>query len=68
MSIVQLPGTEPKTTFIAAVEQMRKEFPSQLEYIDMRATLTRRAYQKLIDEGFTKMEALTLCVKLSGGN
>lgn len=63
-NVTQLPGTEQVMPFKQAVAMMIEQLPDQLKYIDMKATMTRRAYQKLIDEGFTRNEALQLCTKI----
>lgn len=62
--IKQLPGTEPVTTFVKAVQQMVEELPAQIKYYEIRALVQRKYYQELINQGFSKEDALNLTSKM----
>jgi hypothetical protein len=60
MAVRELPPPSP-SQFAGLVEQMKRELTVQLEYEAMRAKIARVRYNALVDQGFTRTEALELC-------
>ena len=57
-------GNNPPIITKKALDQMKIDLPGMLEYIIIMAEMTKAKYDAMIDQGFTKEEALELCKTL----
>ena len=49
---------------LEGLETLKESLPMAQEYMKLNAILTKSKYDTLIDQGFTKEQALELCKKL----
>lgn len=45
----------------AALEELKRNLPSHIEFLGIQAQMIRAKYQALIAQGFTEAQALELC-------
>ena len=53
-----------KDSIKAALESLKRNRDTMLEYVDLMATIRRKSYLSHIEAGFTKAESLELCKQL----
>jgi chromosome segregation ATPase len=58
-NLTSIPGKTDE--FKAAIEHLKRQMDSAIEYATLKAHLQRAAYNAYMKEGFTPAEALELC-------
>lgn len=58
-NLTLLTGAQDKQR--AALEELKRNIDTQLEFIAISAQFTRKKYLSLIEQGFTEAQALELC-------